>query len=211
MATVRSPIMTAPDVPVDHTSVDPVDLLADVAARRRSSLRIDLDRPVDPALLDRLFAMAACAPNHKRTFPWRFRVLTGAARTGLGDAFAEDLAEAGEPAAKVDKARTKYERAPVMVAVAARSGDDATMTAENRDAVSAAIQTILLGATAAGLASYWSTGAAMTSARVRTFCGFDPTDTMVGLLYLGWPTDSPASIERPTPEVVHLSDAHGAS
>lgn len=186
---------------------DPVAHLADLAARRRSNLRIDRDRPVPDELLDRLVAMAACAPNHKRTFPWRFRILTGSARADLGAALAADLTAEGADAAKVDKARGKYLRAPVVIAVASRVGADDTMTAENRDAVSAAIQTLLLGATAAGLASYWSTGGAMTSAGVRTHCDLDPTDTLVGLIYLGWPTDDAPPIERPAPEVVRLTGA----
>jgi nitroreductase len=92
----------------------------------------------------------------------------------------------------------------VLIAVASVAGEDTTMTAENRDAVSAAIQTLLLGATAAGLASYWSTGAAMTSVRLREFCGFDETDTIVGLLYLGWPIGDPPPIDRPAPESLRI-------
>lgn len=187
-------------------SVDPLASFEQIASHRRSSLRVDPDLAVSDELLDRLVAVAATAPNHKRTYPWRFRILTGDARSSLGEALAQDLLEAGQPEAKVDKARSKYLRAPVVLAVASVPGEDHTMTAENRDAVSAAIQTLLLGATAAGLASYWSTGAAMNSARVREFCGFDATDTLVGLLYLGWPTGDPPPIERPAPESVRIGN-----
>jgi len=188
-------------------SADPLSSFEIVATQRRSSLRVDPDNAVPDELIDRLISVAATAPNHKRTFPWRFRILTGDARADLGDALAQDLIEANQPEAKVDKARSKYLRAPVIVAVGSRAGDDATVTAENRDAVSAAIQTLLLGATAAGLASYWSTGAAMTSARVREFCGFDESDTVVGLLYLGWPIGDPPPIERPQPESLRIGSS----
>lgn len=187
-------------------SVDPFASFEQIASNRRSSLRVDPDRAIPDELLDRLIAVAATAPNHKRTHPWRFRVITGSARASLGDALAQDLLESNQPDSKVDKARSKYLRAPVVLAVASVSGEDPTMTAENRDAVSAAIQTLLLGATAAGVASYWSTGAAMISARVREFCGFAVTDTIVGLLYLGWPTGDPPPIERPAPETVRIGN-----
>lgn len=191
--------MAAPD----HSD-DSLLAFEQVAGARRSSLLVDPDTPIPVELVDRLVALAATAPNHRRTRPWRFRIITGDARAELGEALAADLIEAGQSEARVAKARTKYLRAPVLVAVASAAGDDPTMTAENRDAVAAAIQTILLGATAAGLASYWSTGAAMDSARLRGFCRFDETDTVVGLIYLGRPTGTPPPIDRPAPESLHL-------
>lgn len=178
-----------------------------IAHSRRSNLRMDPERPVADDLVDRLIAMAGTAPNHRRTFPWRFRVLTGEARAALGEALASHLVSAGDPPEKIAKARSKYLRAPTIVVGASRAGDSATMTAENRDAVSAALQTLLLGATAAGLASLWSTGAAVDAAEVREMCGFEPTDRVVGVVYLGWPVGDAPGSERPTPDVVHIGGA----
>lgn len=194
----------------------PWNSFAELAGRRRSNLRIDPDRAVDPELLELLIRTAATAPNHHRTNPWRFRIITGEGRRGLGEALARDLAggsaadaadTADVDAAKVAKARAKYLRAPVMVAVASRSGADAVTTLENRDAVAAAIQTLLLAATDAGLASLWSTGAAVTSPSVSRFCGFDPSDAIVGLIYLGWPTAQLDDTHRPAPEISRIDRA----
>ncbi|MCU0311751.1 MAG: nitroreductase [Acidimicrobiales bacterium] len=180
--------------------------LEDVAWRRRSNLRVDPDRPVPAELLDRLCRLASWAPNHHRTAPWRFCAVTGDGRHAIGEALAEDLLEAGEDhAAKIAKARTKYTRAPVVLVVASAAGSDPVTTAENRDAVAAAVQTLLLGATAAGLATLWSTGAAARSRRIIELCGFSGDDTLVGLVYLGWPVSEPtAPAERPAPAVAHL-------
>ena len=191
---------------------DSLRTFADLARRRRSNLRIDPERSVDPELVGQLIAVAATAPNHYRTHPWRFRVVTGDAREGLGTALATELrADPGfdpvtdEP--KVTKALSKYLRAPVMVVVASRTSADPIATLENRDAVAAAVQTLLLAATAAGLASLWSTGAAATSAEVARFCGFDPSDSTVGLIYLGWPTAELEPVDRPEPEIIHIDRA----
>jgi nitroreductase len=92
----------------------------------------------------------------------------------------------------------------VVVVVAAAAGDHDTMTDENRDAVAGAIQTLLLGATASGLASLWSTGAAARSGRVAELVGLDPTDTIVGLVYLGWPLSDPECPPRPEPDLAWL-------
>ena len=192
----------------------PWNSFAELAGRRRSNLRIDPDRAVDPDLLERLIRTAATAPNHHRTNPWRFRIITGEGRRGLGEALAKDLSSdlsggsaAAVDAARVSKARAKYLRAPVMVAVASRVGADAVATIENRDAVAAAIQTLLLAATEAGLASLWSTGAAVTSPSVSRFCGFDPSDAIVGLIYLGWPTAQLDDVHRPAPEISRIDGA----
>ena len=191
----------------------PWNSFAELAGRRRSNLRIDPDRAVDPELLERLIRTAATAPNHHRTSPWRFRIITGEGRRALGEALASDLpsgsggSAAAVDAAKVSKARAKYLRAPVMVAVASRAGADAVTTIENRDAVAAAIQTLLLAATDAGRASLWSTGAAVTSPSVARFCGFDPSDSILGLIYLGWPTAQLDDIHRPAPEISWIDGA----
>ena len=194
-------------MPPTDEDLDRLAVLEAVARERRSNLRVDPDRPVADDLVDRLLDIAATAPNHRRTFPWRFRVVTGEGRAALGEALADDLAEWGDPEAKVVKARTKYLRAPTILVIASRAGTSPTMTAENRDAVAAAIQGLLLGATAVGLASYWSTGAAMDSPRIAALCGLDPDDRLVGIVYLGWPVEEPPTIERPRPEVVRLTGA----
>ncbi len=185
---------------------------SELARRRRSNLRMDPDRPIAEAVIDELLAIAATAPNHHRTHPWRFRIITGEGRRGLGDALASRLLADPDPdptiqTARVAKARSKYLRAPVMVVVAARSGTDEVTTLENRDAVSASIQTLLLAATDHGLASLWSTGEAARCVEVASFCGFDPTDTVLGLIYLGWPTAELEPVERPMPESVRIDRA----
>ncbi|MFM8862466.1 MAG: nitroreductase family protein, partial [Acidimicrobiia bacterium] len=96
-----------------------------IAHSRRSNLRMDPERPVADDLVDRLIAMAGTAPNHRRTFPWRFRVLTGEARAALGEALASHLVTAGDPPEKIAKARAKYLRAPTIVVAASRAGDSA--------------------------------------------------------------------------------------
>ena len=179
-----------------------LDALAALARTRRTNLRVDPDRRVPVALIERLIELAQCAPNHKRTWPWRFAVLTGPARASLGEALATFLAEAGADEAKVAKARTKYLRAPALLAVASAAEADPLRTAENRDAVAASVQNVLLGATAAGLASYWGTGPVVDAPAVKELCGFSAADQVVAIVYLGWPLDAgPAAPERPEPRV----------
>ena len=170
-----------------------------LARARRTNLRMDPERPVPAELVERLCRLAMWAPNHKRTWPWRFTAIVGDTRGELGDALAETLIAAGESAAKVDKARGKYRRAPLMLAVASAGDPDPVRRLENRDAVAAGVQNLLLGATAAGLASYWGTGAVVAVPRVRELCGLEPGDELVALLYLGWPIGGVPEPARPEP------------
>lgn len=205
MSTTATEPQGRPAPSADLPALEAVEALA---WRRRSSLRVDPDRPVPHDLVERLCRLASWAPNHHRTAPWRFCAVTGDGRRALGEALAEDLIEAGEQnPAKVAKARTKYTRAPLVLVVSSASGPDDVCTAENRDAVAAAVQTLLLGATATGLSTLWSSGAATRSRRVADVCGFDPTDTVVGLVYVGYPIADPtADPVRPAPTVTRLTE-----
>jgi nitroreductase len=185
-----------------------LDRIEAVVRARRSTLRVDAQREVPMVLVHRLCALGTWAPNHKRTEPWRFVAFTGAGRNRLGEAFeASQRADGVTDDAKLAKARTKYGRAPVVLAVVAAGDDSPVRRDENRDAVSAAIQNLLLGATAAGLASLWSTGGATTAPAVRALCGCAPADQIVGLVYLGWPLDGEVAVPERAPAVVHVIDA----
>jgi nitroreductase len=180
--------------------------LYDVIARRRTSLRVDPDRPVPAELLQRLCVAAAWAPNHHRTWPWRFAVFSGDARRRLGEALAGYEEARGAAEAKVAKARTKYLRSPVVLAVGCAADPDPVTAMENRDAVAAAVQNLLLAATAEGLASYWGTGAVTEAPAVKALCGLEPADELVALVYLGWPVGlDPEAPARPEPEIRWLA------
>ena len=190
------------------------DLNADLNAfsqlveTRRTNLRMDLARPVSGEVLTRLCELAQWAPNHHRTFPWRFAVLTGAARQQLGDGVAAYDAALGARPERVEKSRTKYLRAPVMLLVASSSADDAdpVRRLEDRDAVAAGVQNLLLAATAAGLASFWASGSITEAPQVRELCGFAPTDAVVAAIYLGWPLDIEPNVPaRPQPKISWLT------
>jgi len=183
-----------------------LDEFADLARSRRTHMLVDKAQPVSAELVDELCEIATWAPNHKRTWPWRFAHLTGDARSRLGRAFAADMIDAmigDEP--KRTKTLTKYERTPSIVVVACEPHDHPTFHAENRDAVAAAIQTFLLAATAAGLASFWSTPPVMSSPRTLDLCGFGPGDRIAAVIYLGWPSAEVEAPVRPPAHVNHIN------
>jgi len=187
------------DVPMD------LDAFERLAAARRSSLRIDPETPVPLDLIERLCQTAAWAPNHKKTWPWRFAVFTGDGRSRLGNTIADALDPATfDKPEKIAKFRVKYLRAPTMLVVGSVAGRSEIRTAENRDATAAAVQTLLLGATAAGLASFWSSSIPDADAAVAELCGWGPATATVAVIYLGWPIEEVPVPQRPSVSIVQL-------
>ena len=181
-----------------------LDDIARLIERRRTSMLVDADRAVPHDLVERLCELAQWAPNHKRTWPWRFALVEGDARARLGDTIADAMDANGDPAEKVAKARRKYLRTPATLIVGSAAGDSPTRTAENRDAVAAGIQNLMLAATAAGLATYWGSCPKGAEVPVTSFCGWAPDTHVSAIIYLGWASAEVAPPERPQPPIAFL-------
>ncbi|MDJ0768108.1 MAG: nitroreductase [Ilumatobacter sp.] len=181
------------------------DDFSTLARSRRTHMLVDRDREVGPETIERLCELATWAPNHKRTWPWRFASFTGDGRIRLGEAFVDDMCERGVgDQGKHLKTLGKYARTPAVVVVGCAANEHPTFHEENRDAVAAGIQNLLLGATALGLASFWSTAPLMDSRRAIELCGFDAGDRIVGVIYLGYPSSTVEAPERPPVSVRHI-------
>ncbi len=180
------------------------DDFADLVRARRTNLMVDKARDVDTDVVQQLCELSTWAPNHKLTWPWIFAEVRGDARLRLGAVCADVMSRQGEPEPRVAKTRGKFARTPVVLMVGAEVGDSEVRTAENRDAVSAAVQTLLLGATALGLASFWSSCPTGANDDVAAFCGFPTDTTIVAMIYLGWPLDIPNGFERPPARLTRI-------
>lgn len=188
---------------IEHVNFEAFE---DLATRRRTSLLIDQQRGVPKDLVDRLCRLVFTAPNHKRTAPWQVAVFVGDARARLGTILSGDLVEARPDTAeaKVEKCRTKYGRAPVVVVVGCQPGEDLIRHREDTAAVAAGVENLLLGATAAGLASFWSSPPVIDAPRTCAFAGFPSGTELLAVVYLGWPTSPPLPPARAAAQVKWL-------
>lgn len=159
--------------------------------------------PVPRELIERLLAAAAQAPNHHKVRPWRFFVLTGAARERLGEAMAQALLRR-DPAAlpeAVAAERAKPLRAPVLIAVGVdRPSGPKVVEIENVCAAAAATQNLLLAAQALGLGAMWRTGPAAFEPGVKAMLGLAPEQHLVGFVYVGYPLAELPPPNRPGAE-----------
>jgi len=170
---------------------------AQLVRSRRTSMLVQRDRPVPRELIVQLCELAQWAPNHKRTWPWQFALVEGGGRARLGDAIADAMQVHGDPPDKVHKARSKYLRTTATLVVGSAPGDSPQRTAENRDAVAAGVQNILLAATSLGLASYWGSCPKGANDVVASLCGFPDDTFVVAVIYLGWANEQVAAPARP--------------
>jgi nitroreductase len=167
-------------------------------AARRSHPRLAPDEPPPLAEIARALEYAVLAPNHRLTQPWRFAVVSGEARERVGRALAEEAVAEG----RVDPARApleaaKWRRAPAVVVVSHLPAADPVTAAEDRLAVGAAVENLLLALEAFGLRAMWRTGASARSAAVRRSLGLAPGEEVDALVYVGRPAaDAPPPAPR---------------
>lgn len=165
---------------------------------RRSVARV-LPDPLPRELVEEILTAGMRAPNHHLTGPWRFVALAGDARREVGDAHLRAALRTRPDLPREGRAKEagRLERAPVVVACCVVTGDDPVQAREDRDAVAAAIENILLAAQARGLGAMWRTGAMVDEAEVREALDLGPHDAVVGFVYLGRPVEPPAPRDDP--------------
>ena len=159
-----------------------------LAVRTRRSLGQVSQEPPPRGLVEELIEAAASAPNHRLTAPWRFIVLTGDARGEVWE---------------------RLERAPVVVACVVHPGEDPVEAREDRDAVAAAIENLLLAAHARGLGAMWRTGAAADDPEVLAALGLADREAVVGFVYLGRLLQPPPEQGPPRRPVSELTTWRG--
>lgn len=150
-----------------------------------------------------LLKLADWAPTHGRTEPWRFYVYGGdkvqefcAQHAGL---YKANNTEETFLQASYDNLRTMGDKAShVIVAVMKRGNLPKIPAWEEQASTAAAVEHILLGATALGIASYWGSGGMAQHQAMKDFYNLGPEDMVLGVIYLGY-ADMRNPAQRNTP------------
>ena len=175
-----------------------------IAARR--SIRRYRAEPVAADVLEGLIEAACWAPSAHNRQPWRFAVLDASVRERLADAMgrklAADRAADGDPAdaiaADVARSRARITGAPaaILVSYSLRDMDrypDARRAAAERDlalqGTAAAIQNLLLAASARGLGASWMCAPLFCGEVVRAALALPADWEPQALITLGWPAN----------------------
>ena len=171
-----------------------------LAIQTRHSVKKMKADSVPRDLIEKFLTAGNDAPNHHHVRPWRFIVLTGDARSRLGDVMAASQRDrkADLPPEASDKTRSLPLRAPALIAVGVdKPADDRTIEIENVCAAAAACENILLTAHALGLGAIWRTGEWASDPKVKEFLGLAADQHLIGFIYVGYPEGETMAPSRP--------------
>lgn len=180
------------------------NVLKEIVTERRSiKPAVFNGKKIEDHQIRQLLELARWAPTHGFTEPWRFVVYSGEAVAQFCHRHAELYRQGTSPdkfnAGKYEKQKHNGDKASHVIIVYMQRGDNSNITQlEEICATAAAVQNILLGAQAAGIAALWSTGGMVMHGAMKALLGLREEDIVIGLLYLGY-TDEPANPGRREP------------
>ncbi len=163
------------------------------------------------AVLDRILETALRAPDHGRLTPWRLLLIRGPARERLADIAAAALLarEPGAAPQMAEKQRSKFLRAPLVVALGARIVPGHKIPeSEQLMSVAAAAMNLLNAIHMAGYGAIWVTGANSYDPAVHAALGLAAPDTLAGFLFVGTPSEPPRTPQRAA-LADHVAEWHG--
>jgi nitroreductase len=169
--------------------------------RRRMAWRFKEDA-VRKSAVEQMLDAAVWAPNHRLTEPWRFFVLEkgGDIRRKVAELAYEFSIQRNNDPTRAEKARQSVLEPPIVIYVYCLPGPTEEVTQENYAAVCCAAQNISLAGVAEGLAVTWETGGPTRHPKLKKTLGAEDDWTMVTMLSIGVPAESPSSRRTPATE-----------
>jgi nitroreductase len=174
---------------METENMAPIAALENLIRNRRSLYpRSYNDQHITDDEIWHILENANWAPNHKKTEPWRFRVLRGDALVRLGE-FLAGIYKKKTPEhlfseVKYKKMRAKTGMASCIIAIYMRRDPEERLPEwEEIAAVSMAVQNMWLACTAKGIGAYWSSPSAFIN--TRDFIDVDSDERCLGLFYMG--------------------------
>lgn len=144
-------------------------------------------KPITKETLQQLLEAANWAPTHKKTEPWRFKVLQGEAKQKLGQFMGEKYKEAAPTfsAFKYKKTVRKFEQSAAVIAICMqRDPKESVPEWEEVAAVAMAVQNLWLACTELQIGAYWSSPKTME--QLGDFFSFAPGEKCLGIFYMGY-------------------------
>lgn len=181
--------------------------ILDLLSTRRSVKAAALTEPGPSAAeLQRILAIAARVPDHKKLEPWRFIVFEGEARAKFGDVIAEackaeDRMEPSE--ARLATERARFLRAPTVVAVISRVVETpGAPEIEQVLSAGAVCMNLVIAANAMGYGTTWVTEWVAFSPRIRSALGLAANEKIAGFIYIG--TAKERQVDRDRPDLARI-------
>ncbi len=172
---------------LNRPAPDAIDLLL---SRRSGSAKTMTGPGPDASQLKRILAAASRTPDHGKLFPWRFIVFEGDGRKRMGELLAGSLkaSEAAPDEERLAAERSRFLRAPVVVAVVSRVRESIPIPEwEQILSAGAVCQTMLIAAHALGFVATWITEWPAYHPLVKDGLGLKSGERIAGFVYIGQP------------------------
>ena len=173
----------------------------------RKSAPIDLLTEPGPSdsEIETMIRIASRVPDHGRLAPWRFILYRGDVRREIGAKLA-DLAvklEGPLPEMRLDKERTRFSRAPLVIGVVSIVRENTSIPQwEMFLSGGAAAMNLLHAANALGYGANWISNWYSDSDEGRAILGIGRNERVIGFVHIG--TFAGAAPERPRPDIGSL-------
>lgn len=143
--------------------------------------------PISKADIEELLEAANWAPNHKKTEPWRFKVLQGASKDKLGTFLVEKYRQIEESPKdfKCKKLMANPKRSSAVIAICMqRDPKESLPEWEEIAAVAMAVQNMWLLCAEKGIGSYWSSPGLIKY--MDEFFDLAKGEKCLGFFYMGY-------------------------
>jgi nitroreductase len=178
---------------------DQFNIISNIVKNRRSVKPFMMNgRKVADEEVQSLLELADWAPTHALTEPWRFIVYSNASDFCHlhAELYKENTPQIEFIQGSYDSMYSQGDKVSHVILTIMQRGSIPKIAFEEIAATSAAIQNILLGATALNIASFWSTGGMILKPALHSFLNLQQQDVVMGAIYLGYADEYPKGIRK---------------
>ena len=163
-------------------------MIFDLIKKRRSVFPVQYsDKPIAKTDIERILEAANWAPTHKKTEPWRFKVIQGDKKAELGEFLSNTYIDI-TPKPKQSKSKKLIEnpkKAGAVIAICMqRDVKESIPEWEEVAATAMAVQNMWLCCTEMGIGCYWSSPGLIKS--MDEFLPMDEGEKCLGFFYMGY-------------------------
>ncbi|WP_281542193.1 nitroreductase family protein [Maribacter aestuarii] len=163
-------------------------MIFDLIKKRRSVFPAQYnDKPIAKTDIEKILQAANWAPNHKKTEPWRFKVILGEKKAELGEFLSNTYIDI-TPKPKQMKAKKLIEnpkKAGAVIAICMqRDPKESIPEWEEVAATAMAVQNMWLCCTEMGIGCYWSSPGLIMY--MQEFLEMNEGEKCLGFLYMGY-------------------------
>ncbi|MFS4466793.1 nitroreductase [Maribacter sp. 2210JD10-5] len=163
-------------------------MIFDLIKKRRSVFPVQYnDKPIAKRDIEKILEAANWAPNHRKTEPWRFKVMTGDKKAKLGEFLSNTYIDVTvkPKQMKSKKLIENPKKAGAIIAICMqRDFSESIPEWEEIAATAMAVQNMWLYCTEMGIGSYWSSPGLIKY--MDDFLPMEEGEKCLGFFYIGY-------------------------